>query len=195
MKKQILPIIALIVFSITAMAQSFSPDHLLKLSRQDVFSEAHENLAQKIIKREALIKEIKDSKAAMSINESIVDSIVYYQYETDSDSVLITKFEYDYYESGLVQTRYEYAWDVENSQWIIFKKRDYSYNEAELLISFNTYIWDVDLNTWINDRITNWEFNDDGNVEYYEQFRWNVDLDRWDKYYKQKQVITVMESV
>ena len=184
MKNQVLPIIAFLIFSISAVAQTFSSDHLSRFSEQDRVLGIHENLAQKTIEMEAVSKEIAEGKEAMTINESIIDSVIYYQYETDSDSVLITKFEYDFHESGLAQIRYEYAWDEENTQWIFLKKRDYTYDEAELPISLDTYIWDVDLNVWVNDRMTNWEFNEDGDEVYYEHSRWNVELDRWDKYYK-----------
>ena len=131
-------------------------------------------------------KEIAEIKTNSLLDETILDSIVYYQFDNELDSVRSSKKEYDRYESGEVKTRFEYLWDQTNNQWVYFEKRDYSFDDNGNLTFYNIFRWDIDQTNWVNYRKIDFTYDENGYDESTISLKWNIDLSRWDKDFKEE---------
>lgn len=185
MKKNVLSLI-LLVFTIGLTAQNTHTDKQLKLINLDPSSFILRSNSIQTDKAEAIKKDIDDFKTRNFLDETILDSIVFYQFTSEFDSVRLLKKESDLYDSGLPKTRYEYSWDETNNQWVNSEKTDYTFNDNESLTSSYVFSWDADQNYWRDNRKLDITYDNNGYYEFYIYLKWNVDLNRWDNYWKEE---------
>lgn len=149
------------------------------------FCFAHSVIAQEFVINEKITEghdQKKELKNLTLTTETVLDSIVYYSYDLEGDSVRLLKKIYDIDESGVFETRYEFVWV--DDQWIYSIKQEITLNDSEQLVLSEYFNWDTSLSEWINDKKTTITYDENGYDDLYTSLRWNVELDRWDNYYK-----------
>ena len=114
------------------------------------------NVFAQALKVNENIQEMRDKKEEIkslsSLNETVLDSIIYYSYDSESDSVRLLKKTYESNEPGVFETRYEYVWI--DDQWGFSRKQELTFNELDQFVMSEYFKWDMDLSEWINDTKT-----------------------------------------
>lgn len=132
------------------------------------------------------IQKMRDEKKELtslsSLYETVLDSIIYYTYDTESDSVRLLKKTYESDEPGVFETRYEYVWV--DDQWVFSVKHELTFNELDQLVMSEYFNWDMDLSEWVNNKKITITYDENGYDDLYVYLRWNADINSWDNYYK-----------
>lgn len=161
--------IALLFFAINIAAQQNPDCSTLKTTEVNIID---------------ILKEKSETINKAQLEESIIDSIVYYSFLSIFDSIREEKIEFTWDEFGNRKTKLEYLWDQENSQWITNIKSDYIWNENNKLTEENRLQWDSMQNQWVNYRKILLTWDEYGYDESYKYLKWNDELNRWDNYYR-----------
>ena len=132
------------------------------------------------------LQEFRDIKTEIKnltrLTETVLDSIIYYSYDSENDSVRLLKKVYEIDESGEFETRYEYAWL--NDQWVYASKLELTFNELDQLILSEEFNWDEEQSEWINYKHITITYDENGYDDLYTYLRWNIEYERWDNTYK-----------
>lgn len=178
MKKQVL-FSLLITFMLGAMAQTVrNRDMMDPIDHHDFVQQQKQ--ADRFLELEEACIEMDQNRIITFGTE--LDSIVYYQFISEFDSIRASKKEFEFDELGILETRIEYLWDEDNVAWIYFEKKDYFYQDEFETPSYEMYRWNIEQAIWENYRKVSWIFDGNENPESYTDLRWNIDLEEWDKY-------------
>ena len=120
----------------------------------------------------------------MILTETVLDSIITYQFSSENDSVRESKRNYDWYDDGEVKTRFQYSWDSENNMWINSRKTDYSWGDNGVPLTFDVFLWDSENNKWGNYTHEEYTWDENEKVISYMSFRWDNELNIWFKSFK-----------
>jgi hypothetical protein len=165
MKKSLRSIILFIVFVILSGSIS---------------AQQSKNVSDKIIEIRSEKTEILNTTQR---TETILDSVIYYKFTSETDSVRIRKRTYEVSEDGKFEILLEYSW--RNNQWVDSAKTEFTYNDSDMITLYEQFHWDIEQSIWVNYRIIDITYDENGYEDIFTYTKWNIELDRWDNYYKE----------
>jgi hypothetical protein len=116
--------------------------------------------------------------------EYILDSIVDYFFNDETDSARLFKYIWEIQNDGQIEIYRSFYWDDENMMWIKSLKVDYYIRDGYDLDSMFSYNWNTEQNEWVHDTRRYYGYDQNEYWNHYESLYWNTDLNRWDKGFK-----------
>lgn len=116
--------------------------------------------------------------------KTLPDSVIVFQYRSDSDSVRTTRYEYRYDHSGNLTNLREDAWDTVGLDWKPVKKFEEEWDEFNNRTRFAGYKWDSPKQRWIGLQKTESTFLSFGKQLLFIQYNWDSLANTWEPQYK-----------
>lgn len=161
--------LAFLFMHVIAQHDKMIPTSQLDEQKKDILKEANE------------IKNLLNSKKT----EYVLDSIIYYQFINEYDSILHSKTEYIYFGTEEYH-RIKYVWDDVSGSWVNAEKNIWIFDENENLLEYWRINWNESSNEWVNDIKIVSEYNIQGQETLYVYYKGDEISGEWKNYIKEE---------
>ncbi len=152
------PILALFISFLISCSLAFTQDKI-NINNLIVPDASYPNAKDLINAQAGEPSTLKSKQFTFASNQLSPDSIIFYNYSSETDSVLSSKTTYSYNINGNPSLTILYSWDSANNKWINQSKGEQTFDDNDNLITYYSYSWDSETSNWINENNSEHEYD------------------------------------
>lgn len=131
--------------------------------------------ARKFLSNKGVIEK-KSLMDAFSVQQ---DSIIQYNFSSDTDSVLSLKTEYNYDSNGNGFSLANYNWDANINEWVGSWKQELVYDLSGNTVLYLYYNWDAIIKDWVAYYRYESNYNTSGYITLGTSYDWDLSINNW----------------